>query len=1471
MNGRIDVIWVKFLVLKRFLNLYPINVVDSWYSLLIVYKKTHLKLNDMFSKFRVIKKRRKLQTFSNSSIKKSPEVTKASDNILALRKKIDGLRLLLKKTQNRNRELEYQLRNFHTVRPHVFLSSNSEKENEIGKKLMVITKKIHIAGEINRTYDSIIQEISKIKPFSFSSLNKNDTNTKNVRFNNVEIVKKKSYSQLQRMNTVQIQRPLSHFQSPRDKNNYISPRITGRQNVTARVIDNKNKQLRAGTKIDSPNRHVTIVLSPQKTVLHNATATGMKNTTDNKHVNKKFQKSAIPPIPVLNMDINEDKVKNSPVEKSDRETERYNSVFGTSDPEIIIKQISNLRLENSKLSFQLDQMDSEIQVLKQRKINLEVKMRSICKDDIKKVVSSKKNELENLKTDVNAMERNIRLASGSSQSITHKIFSIADIIECECTDLVKVLKNAKEFVKLHKKPLQTERPPCVPMLDLSLTSRNKLSLFMPKSSASLFESAISDDHSDDSLNLTLNLTNVPKLIHAPGSYKGFTPGTRSTRRVFSAFNASGLFLNVNKEVNSQEFRMFGSLLGGIFVCMYSVEIGNFPHVVRPAPAHHFLSQLSPTVSSFLDGFGKDDFKQKIFDHYNSSKEKLHLLAMSNHEIHELDDSFLQFVNIRNYIINLFTKNYTIDDFLDFFDHYLDLDADIACFIARDFVMISHVKNVIAQIIDKMIPYYSTMQMRIMKKVNDAHFESFIAWMMAFSTFYEIDQSTEVRNLLNSIITVNFLPIIVYANVPTGSLDKKRSSIIALLSIGKHIPMHFIQCATLQNNISSLVLEFMFSNYSFTTVCKVCCDFFTSVRPFIDKESIIWHMASFYKCMVLETYKPLIRVGVLLSLANVITAIIANREKKLTDLLLRLNFLQFIVRQFELEVFVSEKIQQPEQLREELKVVQPSRVSYLDIPSLKIPSILPKLNLDNPKLQLHFQPQRSSPFRTSVTITDRQYVDARKKRCLYMTQELHVTFIQLFFSILIDNTVHKLDINFVDPFPHVNRKLNVLYTLMCHMESQFNQDIARPLLDSFTPKVNHCDKPPLLVESKPLKDDIKNQLYSKVWKHKKSISSLDICLNSVDSDNASLKSEYSQVSISLSSTRLKLQKFQSVPSFIALTNQDYQGQSTGRESFNSSRITELQVQQYKDYTRLLKLTATELFQSSRYSNGTHIASGAFGAVLKVEDGSNIYAVKILQKSRNELDNPHLFVVYTEVSILEICKNDRRVTQMIDYGCTSDSYYIVMEYYPMTLKSWRKSGGEKPIPTMLRLYREFLNACTILPERKINHFDIKCDNVMLDIDGYPALADFGESMCYDSEKNCYTMLNKGTEWIKSPEMLSIALNSSSANPNYDRRHKIGAGPQSDIWSIGCLFYELITGEFLFLDQDWSRFFLRITDEKQELLKDEDKKLLSDDRFEQFLLFILRRNTRQRPNLHQIIVKFDEMFPEAANSPLPKFERG
>lgn len=87
----------------------------------------------------------------------------------------------------------------------------------------------------------------------------------------------------------------------------------------------------------------------------------------------------------------------------------------------------------------------------------------------------------------------------------------------------------------------------------------------------------------------------------------------------------------------------------------------------------------------------------------------------------------------------------------------------------------------------------------------------------------------------------------------------------------------------------------------------------------------------------------------------------------------------------------------------------------------------------------------------------------------------------------------------------------------------------------------------------------------------------------------------------------------------------------------------------------------------------------------------------------------------------------------------------------------------------------------------------------------IADFGESYVYTEGEPNFTCESRGTEFIKSPEMLTVSNAKKKERDTYDRLklRQAGAGPASDVWSLGCLFFEILTSAFLFQEPDWVFF--------------------------------------------------------------------
>ncbi|KAJ1488527.1 kinase-like domain-containing protein, partial [Baffinella frigidus] len=210
------------------------------------------------------------------------------------------------------------------------------------------------------------------------------------------------------------------------------------------------------------------------------------------------------------------------------------------------------------------------------------------------------------------------------------------------------------------------------------------------------------------------------------------------------------------------------------------------------------------------------------------------------------------------------------------------------------------------------------------------------------------------------------------------------------------------------------------------------------------------------------------------------------------------------------------------------------------------------------------------------------------------------------------------------------------------------------------------------------------------------------------------------------------------------------------------------------------------------------------------------------------------------------NSRATNRCYDFGVDAAHCYIATAWYLDSLKAWRVSlppdALASSLPLLLTVGAQLAAALCDLHDAGVVHHDLKCDNVLRVPRGLPVIAgqtgqtgqsqtgqsrdegggeegggdpgfdivlcDFGESKVYGPDEDGYTTRNRGTEFMKSPEMLTVANASSKERSTYDRRKKVGANKSCDVWGFACLLYELLTAQFLFFDDDWIRFFIRVT---------------------------------------------------------------
>lgn len=140
----------------------------------------------------------------------------------------------------------------------------------------------------------------------------------------------------------------------------------------------------------------------------------------------------------------------------------------------------------------------------------------------------------------------------------------------------------------------------------------------------------------------------------------------------------------------------------------------------------------------------------------------------------------------------------------------------------------------------------------------------------------------------------------------------------------------------------------------------------------------------------------------------------------------------------------------------------------------------------------------------------------------------------------------------------------------------------------------------------------------------------------------------------------------------------------------------------------------------------------------------------------------------------------IVNIFDVGEEDELHYLVMEYIEgQTLKKFIQTNGplrpEEAVPIMQQLVSAIANAHV----NGIIHRDIKPQNILMDAHGNVKITDFGIAMALTATAHTKTNSVLGTVHYLSPEQARGGM----------------ATKKSDIYSLGIVFYELLTGELPF----------------------------------------------------------------------------
>lgn len=195
----------------------------------------------------------------------------------------------------------------------------------------------------------------------------------------------------------------------------------------------------------------------------------------------------------------------------------------------------------------------------------------------------------------------------------------------------------------------------------------------------------------------------------------------------------------------------------------------------------------------------------------------------------------------------------------------------------------------------------------------------------------------------------------------------------------------------------------------------------------------------------------------------------------------------------------------------------------------------------------------------------------------------------------------------------------------------------------------------------------------------------------------------------------------------------------------------------------------------------IEEGTYGVVYRAKDKrtGDIVALKKLKMEREKEGFP--ITSLREINTLLKAQHPNIVTvREIVVGSNMDKIYIVMDYVEHDLKVLMEHMTQGfRIGEIKTLMIQLLRAVAHLHDNWILHRDLKASNLLLSNKGILKVGDFGLAREYGSPLKNYTPIVV-TLWYRAPELLLGTKEYST---------------HIDLWSVGCIFAELLTMKPLF----------------------------------------------------------------------------
>src|SRR6202158_2907998 len=224
------------------------------------------------------------------------------------------------------------------------------------------------------------------------------------------------------------------------------------------------------------------------------------------------------------------------------------------------------------------------------------------------------------------------------------------------------------------------------------------------------------------------------------------------------------------------------------------------------------------------------------------------------------------------------------------------------------------------------------------------------------------------------------------------------------------------------------------------------------------------------------------------------------------------------------------------------------------------------------------------------------------------------------------------------------------------------------------------------------------------------------------------------------------------------------------------------------------------KAGRYEIVGELGRGAMGVVYKAMDPvlGRTAAVKTIRLSEQGtgLSRPELLSRFQTEARAAGLLTHPNIVVVFDAGEEDGLYYITMELVEgKSLQALLDGGHAFPLPRTLRIMEQTCSALQFAHERNVIHRDIKPANLMLTADDTVKVTDFGTAKILQFGTVQQTAHVMGTPSYMSPEQVKGRA----------------VDGRSDIFSLGVMLYEMVTGEKPFPGQSITTVIYKIVNEE------------------------------------------------------------